>query len=95
MLAVLGFLPMDDVMVEQKTSSKFPTEVNYILLSDTVDNNDSLIIQIPNHHKTDSSYLRIVTFENHESAMIINDVDSFLTSSKVEYFVLTDPIISE
>lgn len=94
MLAVLGFLPMDDIMVENKTTNTFPTEVSYILPNDTIENNDSLIIQFPILHLPDSNYLRIISLENHEST-IIKNIDSLLSSSEVEYFVLTDPIISE
>ncbi len=95
MLAVLGLLPMEDVMPEKKTTDNFPVEINYILLNDTIENNDSIVIQIPNAKLHDSVYLRVISLENHGSLNIIKHVDSLLSSEEVDYFVLNDPKISE
>ncbi len=95
MLAVLGYLPMDDVKVANKNSNTFPTEVNYILLADTLKNNDSLVIRIPNSKLPDSGYFRVLAFENHRSDTIIYNHDSLITSKEVDCFVLNDPNISK
>ena len=95
MLAVLGFLPMDAVMPEKKTTDTFPIEINYILLNDTIENNDSIFIQIPNAKLHDSAYLRVISLENRGSINTIKHVDPLLSSEEVDYFVLNDPKISE
>jgi len=95
MLAVLGILPMDDIEVEKKTTDTFPAEINYILLNDTIRNNDSLVLQFPNIHNPDSTRLHIVTLKNLKPSTIIKVSDSLLTCAEVEYFVQVDPNFSE
>lgn len=95
MLAVLGFLPLDDVIDKPETADQFPSEICYILLTDTITNDDSIVIHIPNLNSLDSAYFNVVKMENNEPITIINSPNSLLPSQEIEYIVLTESFISE
>lgn len=88
MLAMLGLLPLDNIVEEEKNKEIFPTEINYITIDDTLTTCDSSLIKVHGSIPLETTYFHVLHSENMESPKLVNHEISQDNVEELKYIIL-------